>query len=181
MDFPPNPNPDDYTHFPHNLDISEFQLSDFLVLDDGEVDSVRSDSASQSTESHGASGSTGPVPVNDPHMTAATTSTMKCKDQRVKRSNKVDGGTRVAFRTKSESEIMDDGFKWRKYGKKMVKNNPNPRNYYRCSTRGCHVKKRVEREREDPSYVITTYDGMHNHESPCILYLNQLPWTPHSS
>lgn len=34
---------------------------------------------------------------------------------------------RVAFKTKSEIEIMDDGFKWRKYGKKMVKNSPNPR------------------------------------------------------
>lgn len=34
---------------------------------------------------------------------------------------------RVAFRTKSELEVMDDGFKWRKYGKKSVKNSPNPR------------------------------------------------------
>ena len=36
-------------------------------------------------------------------------------------------GVRVAFRTKSELEVMDDGFKWIKYGKKMVKNSPNPR------------------------------------------------------
>lgn len=36
-------------------------------------------------------------------------------------------GHRVAFRTKSELEIMDDGYKWRKYGKKSVKNSPNPR------------------------------------------------------
>ncbi|XP_022862504.1 probable WRKY transcription factor 50 isoform X1 [Olea europaea var. sylvestris] len=34
---------------------------------------------------------------------------------------------KVAFKTRSEIEILDDGFKWRKYGKKMVKNNPNPR------------------------------------------------------
>lgn len=34
---------------------------------------------------------------------------------------------RFAFRTKSEVEILDDGFKWRKYGKKKVKNSPNPR------------------------------------------------------
>uniref|UniRef100_A0A9I9E8M2 WRKY domain-containing protein n=1 Tax=Cucumis melo TaxID=3656 RepID=A0A9I9E8M2_CUCME len=33
---------------------------------------------------------------------------------------------RFAFKTKSEVEILDDGFKWRKYGKKMVKNSPNP-------------------------------------------------------
>uniref|UniRef100_A0ACD5U0Y2 Uncharacterized protein n=1 Tax=Avena sativa TaxID=4498 RepID=A0ACD5U0Y2_AVESA len=34
---------------------------------------------------------------------------------------------RIAFRTKSEIEILDDGYKWRKYGKKSVKNSPNPR------------------------------------------------------
>ncbi|XP_058781100.1 probable WRKY transcription factor 50 [Vicia villosa] len=72
---------------------------------------------------------------------------------------------KVAFRIKSEVEILDDGFKWRKYGKKMVKNSPNPRNYYKCSKDGCHVKKRVERDVEDPSYVITTYEGTHTHPS----------------
>ena len=39
----------------------------------------------------------------------------------------MEGGMRVAFRTKSEVEILDDGFKWRKYGKKSVKNNSHPR------------------------------------------------------
>lgn len=34
---------------------------------------------------------------------------------------------RVAFKTKSEVEILEDGYRWRKYGKKMVKNSPNPR------------------------------------------------------
>ncbi|XP_015934926.1 probable WRKY transcription factor 50 [Arachis duranensis] len=70
---------------------------------------------------------------------------------------------RVAFKTKSEVEILDDGYRWRKYGKKMVKNSPNPRNYYRCTVDGCPVKKRVERDREDPTYVITTYEGNHTH------------------
>ncbi|CAM8916559.1 unnamed protein product [Rhodiola kirilowii] len=73
---------------------------------------------------------------------------------------------KVAFKTKSDVEILDDGFKWRKYGKKMVKNSPNPRNYYKCSVEKCPVKKRVERDREDPGYVITTYEGVHNHISP---------------
>lgn len=77
---------------------------------------------------------------------------------------------RIAFRTRSEIEILDDGYKWRKYGKKSVKNSPNPRNYYRCSTEGCNVKKRVERDKDDPSYVVTTYEGMHNHVSPSTVY-----------
>lgn len=34
---------------------------------------------------------------------------------------------KVAFKTKSEIEVLNDGYKWRKYGKKMVKNSPNPR------------------------------------------------------
>nr|UXK50425.1 WRKY transcription factor 50 [Iris germanica] len=80
------------------------------------------------------------------------------------------GLIRVAFRTKTEVDVLDDGFKWRKYGKKSVKNSPNPRNYYRCSTEGCSVKKRVERDRDDPSYVITTYDGVHNHTSADVVY-----------
>ncbi|KAG8055645.1 hypothetical protein GUJ93_ZPchr0001g31668 [Zizania palustris] len=77
---------------------------------------------------------------------------------------------RIAFRTRSDDEILDDGYKWRKYGKKSVKNSPNPRNYYRCSTEGCNVKKRVERDKNDPSYVVTTYEGIHNHVSPGTVY-----------
>ncbi|CAK8569896.1 unnamed protein product [Lathyrus sativus] len=70
---------------------------------------------------------------------------------------------RVAFKIMTEIEILDDGYRWRKYGKKMVKDSPNPRNYYRCSVEGCHVKKRVERDKDDSRYVITTYEGMHTH------------------
>jgi hypothetical protein len=77
------------------------------------------------------------------------------------------GAGRIGFRTKSEAvEILDDGFKWRKYGKKAVKNSANPRNYYRCSAEGCGVKKRVQRDQDDPRYVVTTYDGVHNHATP---------------
>lgn len=77
------------------------------------------------------------------------------------------GGGRIGFRTRSEEvEILEDGFKWRKYGKKAVKNSPNPRNYYRCSAERCGVKKRVERDRDDPRFVVTTYDGVHNHATP---------------
>lgn len=46
------------------------------------------------------------------------------------------------------------------------------RNYYKCSSGGCGVKKRVERDRDDSSYVITTYEGVHNHESPFLMYSN---------
>jgi len=40
------------------------------------------------------------------------------------------------------------------------------RSYYRCTTRNCPVKKRVERMLENPSTVITTYEGQHIHPYP---------------
>ncbi|KAL0330022.1 UNVERIFIED_CONTAM: putative WRKY transcription factor 56 [Sesamum radiatum] len=34
---------------------------------------------------------------------------------------------RVAFHTRSAEDILDDGYKWRKYGQKSVKNSVHPR------------------------------------------------------
>ncbi|XP_031284537.1 WRKY transcription factor 71-like [Pistacia vera] len=76
---------------------------------------------------------------------------------------------RVAFMTKSEVDHLEDGYRWRKYGQKAVKNSPYPRSYYRCTTQKCTVKKRVERSFQDPSIVITTYEGQHNHPIPTTL------------
>ncbi|XP_073006759.1 uncharacterized protein [Typha latifolia] len=76
---------------------------------------------------------------------------------------------RFAFVTKSEVDHLEDGYRWRKYGQKAVKNSPYPRSYYRCTTQKCSVKKRVERSYQDPSIVITTYEGQHTHQSPATL------------
>ncbi|CAA2998233.1 probable WRKY transcription factor 57 [Olea europaea subsp. europaea] len=72
---------------------------------------------------------------------------------------------RFAFVTKSEVDHLEDGYRWRKYGQKAVKNSPFPRSYYRCTNSKCIVKKRVERSSDDPSVVITTYEGQHCHHS----------------
>ncbi|KAL0692915.1 hypothetical protein Bca4012_060095 [Brassica carinata] len=73
---------------------------------------------------------------------------------------------RVSFVTKTEVEHLEDGYRWRKYGQKAVKNSPYPRSYYRCTTQKCNVKKRVERSYQDPTVVITTYESQHNHPIP---------------
>lgn len=41
---------------------------------------------------------------------------------------------RVVVQTTSEVDILDDGYRWRKYGQKVVKGNPNPRSYLKSST-----------------------------------------------
>ncbi|KAM0950396.1 putative transcription factor WRKY family [Dioscorea sansibarensis] len=79
---------------------------------------------------------------------------------------KVNRELRVVVQTVSEVDILDDGYRWRKYGQKVVKGNPNPRSYYKCTNVGCPVRKHVERASHDPKAVITTYEGKHNHDVP---------------
>eukprot|EP00249_Psilotum_nudum_P022450 c28521_g1_i3 orf=825-2567(+) len=66
---------------------------------------------------------------------------------------------RVVVQTTSDIDILDDGYRWRKYGQKVVKGNPHPRSYYKCTNLGCSVRKHVERSSTDPRAVITTYEG----------------------
>ncbi|KAK7319304.1 hypothetical protein RJT34_04023 [Clitoria ternatea] len=86
-----------------------------------------------------------------------------------KKGEKKQKEPRFAFMTKSEVDHLEDGYRWRKYGQKAVKNSPYPRSYYRCTTQKCTVKKRVERSYQDPTTVITTYEGQHNHPVPTSL------------
>ncbi|KAK9734330.1 hypothetical protein RND81_04G132100 [Saponaria officinalis] len=73
---------------------------------------------------------------------------------------------RVIVQTTSEIDILDDGYRWRKYGQKVVKGNPNPRSYYKCTSVGCPVRKHIERASHDMRAVVTTYEGKHNHDVP---------------
>ncbi|CAI9763125.1 unnamed protein product [Fraxinus pennsylvanica] len=84
----------------------------------------------------------------------------------VKKSGKKNGQNRkprFAFQTRSRVDILDDGYRWRKYGQKVVKNNKFPRSYYRCTYEECNVKKQVQRQSKDEGVVVTTYEGLHTH------------------
>ncbi|PIN26880.1 hypothetical protein CDL12_00373 [Handroanthus impetiginosus] len=90
---------------------------------------------------------------------------------------------RFCFKTMSDVDVLDDGYKWRKYGQKVVKDTLHPRSYYRCTQDNCRVKKRVERLAEDPRMVITTYEGRHIHspshddeDSQASAQLNNFFW-----
>ncbi|OAY33732.1 probable WRKY transcription factor 15 isoform X2 [Manihot esculenta] len=62
------------------------------------------------------------------------------------------------------ADIPPDDYSWRKYGQKPIKGSPHPRGYYKCSSvRGCPARKHVERALDDPSMLIVTYEGEHNH------------------
>ncbi|XP_068644304.1 WRKY transcription factor 44-like [Aristolochia californica] len=88
--------------------------------------------------------------------------------------------TQVVLQTSLEPEIIGDGFRWRKYGQKIVKGNPYPRSYYRCTSLKCNVRKHVERASDDPKDLITTYEGKHNHEMPRSKRLNPAASDPDS-
>ncbi|KAF3436918.1 hypothetical protein FNV43_RR19671 [Rhamnella rubrinervis] len=70
---------------------------------------------------------------------------------------------KYAFQTRSQVDILDDGYRWRKYGQKTVKNSKFPRSYYRCTHKGCNVKKQIQRLSKDEEVVMTTYEGIHTH------------------
>ncbi|CAA2946255.1 probable WRKY transcription factor 4 [Olea europaea subsp. europaea] len=85
-------------------------------------------------------------------------------------SHKTITESRIVLQTRSEVDLLDDGYKWRKYGQKVVKGNPHPRSYYKCTHAGCNVRKHVERSSTDFKSVITTYEGKHDHEIPTGRY-----------
>ncbi|XP_015962734.1 probable WRKY transcription factor 4 [Arachis duranensis] len=94
---------------------------------------------------------------------------------------------KIIVQTRSEVDLLDDGYRWRKYGQKVVKGNPHPRSYYKCTSAGCNVRKHVERASSDPKAVITTYEGKHNHDVPAARSSshntasnNSVPLKPHN-
>ncbi|KAK4792092.1 hypothetical protein SAY86_022527 [Trapa natans] len=89
--------------------------------------------------------------------------------------DKATSESRFTIQTRSNVDIVNDGYRWRKYGQKLVKGNPNPRSYYRCSSPGCPAKKHVERASHDPRVVMTTYESQHDHDIPAARTVTRNP------
>ncbi|GAU46019.1 hypothetical protein TSUD_95950 [Trifolium subterraneum] len=87
---------------------------------------------------------------------------------------------KIIVQTTTEVDLLEDGYRWRKYGQKVVKGNPYPRSYYKCTTPGCNVRKHVERASTDRKAVMTTYEGKHNHDVPAAK-TNSLTLASHNS
>ncbi|KAE8735197.1 putative WRKY transcription factor 17 [Hibiscus syriacus] len=87
-----------------------------------------------------------------------------------RRRNRVKKVIRVAAISSKMADIPADDYSWRKYGQKPIKGSPYPRGYYKCSSiRGCPARKHVERDPDDPSMLIVSYEGEHRHSQPATL------------
>ncbi|XP_065850867.1 probable WRKY transcription factor 32 [Euphorbia lathyris] len=94
--------------------------------------------------------------------------------RRVKKENLESAGTplkpgkkpKFVVHAAGDVGISGDGYRWRKYGQKMVKGNPHPRNYYRCTSAGCPVRKHIETAVDNTNALIITYKGVHDHDTP---------------
>nr|URH10308.1 WRKY40 [Phoebe bournei] len=86
-----------------------------------------------------------------------------------KRKSRGKSAVRVAAVSSKMEDVPPDEFSWKKYGQKPIKGSPQPRGYYKCSSlRGCPARKHVERAQDDPSMLIITYEGDHNHTNLSI-------------
>lgn len=91
----------------------------------------------------------------------SSSSQCHCSKKRKMRLKRV---VRVAAISLKMADIPTDEYSWRKYGQKPIKGSPHPRGYYKCSSiKGCPARKHVERALDDPSMLVVTYEGDHNH------------------
>nr|GME19525.1 probable WRKY transcription factor 71 [Ipomoea batatas] len=158
-------------HHHHNLDPTSPYMSftDYLQGSSDFEGSAALGFSSSPSFTSAKDGERRPVNVTTTDVGGGGSTETPDRNKGKKKGEKKQRQPRFAFMTKSEVDHLEDGYRWRKYGQKAVKNSPYPRSYYRCTSQKCPVKKRVERSYQDPSVVITTYEGQHDHHIPTNL------------
>ncbi|KAK1282454.1 putative WRKY transcription factor 13 [Acorus calamus] len=73
----------------------------------------------------------------DDHRRQLSVSMMKMKKVKAGKARRKVREPRFCFKTLSPIDVLDDGYKWRKYGQKVVKNTQHPRSYYKCTQEKC--------------------------------------------
>ncbi|KAI5076506.1 hypothetical protein GOP47_0008571 [Adiantum capillus-veneris] len=69
----------------------------------------------------------------------------------------------VSFLVENGTPTIDDGYVWRKYGQKNIKDKMYPRAYFRCAQPDCPIKKQIESSTDVQGSVLITYYGRHHH------------------
>ncbi|KAK9123408.1 hypothetical protein Sjap_013010 [Stephania japonica] len=59
--------------------------------------------------------------------------------------------------------LPEDGYAWKKYGQKFIKNIGKVRSYFRCQRSDCTAKKRAEWSPSNVANVRIIYEGTHSH------------------
>lgn len=75
----------------------------------------------------------------------------------------MESSSKVTIMVKTEIGNLHDGYVWRKYGEKTIKEQRFRRSYFRCGKKGCKVVKRTERCSKRQEYMMFTYLGRHDH------------------
>ncbi|KAI9196654.1 hypothetical protein LWI28_025805 [Acer negundo] len=64
-------------------------------------------------------------------------------------------------------KLPEDGYEWKKYGQKFIKNIGKFRSYFKCQRENCMAKKRAEwssRSDGELGEIRIVYDGVHSHD-----------------
>ncbi|KAL0715741.1 hypothetical protein Bca4012_065063 [Brassica carinata] len=135
--------------------VSETDVMNLISLENGGEDNDKDREYNQEEDK-----------VEDPNVEPPSRKKRKMVVSNMKGVTRQNGTQMIIIQVESEEDHPDDGFRWRKYGQKVVTGNANPRSYYRCTYNGCKVRKHVERSANNVKFVVATYGGIHEHVPP---------------
>ncbi|KAJ4724014.1 WRKY transcription factor [Melia azedarach] len=86
-------------------------------------------------------------------------------DTEISEENIIDREEQEMGRRGHRFVLPEDGYEWKKYGQKFIKNIGKFRSYFKCQRANCTAKKRAEWSSSEPTNLRIVYDGVHTHDS----------------